>query len=113
MGPTPNSLLRTTRAAKRYPTKIAAILVVDRKSLDVDITDLSRVGARLQGDYLPERGDEVVLRTSEFEVVATIAWSEGDSCGLNFHKAIEPIVVRKRSALPSLNTLISAQAMRV
>lgn len=105
--------LQTARRDLRYPTKFAGTVTVDRKIQSIEIADISCVGACLRGSNLPKRGQEVVLRATGLEVVATVVWSDDRSCGLNFHKAIAPLaIVRKNPFLPNLNTLTRATAMR-
>ena len=105
--------LQEARRALRYPTKFAGKLVIDRKSIAVEIADISCVGACLRGSGLPARGQEVVLRATALEVVATVVWSDGATCGLNFHREIQPLaVVRNNPYLPNLNTLMPGAAMR-
>ena len=105
--------LQEARRALRYPTKFAGVIVVDRTPMPIEIADISRVGACLRGQHLPKRGQEVVLRATGLEVVGTVVWSDGETCGVNFHKAIEPLlVVRKNPYLPNLNTFTRALAMR-
>jgi|UniRef100_UPI0035CC6388 hypothetical protein len=105
--------LQIARRDQRYPTKFAGIMIVDRKPMPIEIADISCVGACLRGSGLPRRGQEIVLRATGLEVVATVVWSDGASCGVNFHKEIAPLaIVRKNPFLPNLNTLTKGTAMR-
>jgi hypothetical protein len=105
--------LRNARCDQRYPTKFPGTVIVDRRPLNIEIADISRIGACLRGSNLPRRGQEVVLRAIGLEVVATVVWSDDASCGVNFHKPIAPLqIVRKNPFLPNLNTLTRATAMR-
>lgn len=104
---------QTERRAHRYTTRFPGIVIVDRVPLPVEIVDLSCVGACVRGHGLPNRGDEIVLTAQDLEVVGTVVWSDGLSCGINFHKPIAPLaVVDSNLALPNLNTQTRAIAMR-
>lgn len=93
------------RRGQRYPTRFTARLVADRKPFVVTIRDISCVGACLVGDDLPMRGTEVVMSALGVEVVATVVWSDGAACGINFHRAIEPLdVVRRNTRAPGRRT---------
>jgi hypothetical protein len=93
--------------------KFAGTLIVDRKSLPIEIIDISRVGACVRGDGLPERGDEVLLCAEGLQVVATVVWSDGAACGMNFHKPIALVDMDEQDLdLPNRNTLTKALAMR-
>lgn len=88
-------------------------LIVDRVSRRVEIIDISRVGACVRGDGLPERGVEVMLRADGLQIVATVVWSDGAACGMNFHKPIALLELDGQDVdLPNLNTLTKALAMR-
>ncbi|WP_161988989.1 PilZ domain-containing protein [Sphingomonas glacialis] len=105
--------LQTARREQRYPTRFAGTVIVDRRPHPVEIADISCVGACVRGVDLPKRGEEIVLLAEELEVVGTVVWSDGTSCGINFHKPIAPLaVVRSNPYLPNRNTLTKAVAMR-
>ncbi len=104
---------QTARREQRYPAQFAGTVIVDRRSHPVEIADISCVGACVRGIDLPARGEEIVLLAEALEVVGTVVWSDGASCGINFHKPIAPLaVVRSNPHLPNLNTLTKAVAMR-
>lgn len=101
------------RREHRYTARFPGTIIIDRKSLAIEIADISCVGACVRGADLPKRGEEIVLLAEGLEVVGTVVWSDGASCGINFHKAIAPLaVVRSNPHLPNLNTLTKAVAMR-
>jgi hypothetical protein len=101
------------RSEQRISTKFSGVLVVDRQPISIEIVDISRVGACVRGTDLPRRGQEVVLRAKQLDVVATVVWRDDTSCGLNFHKEITPLaIVRENLDMPNLNTLTKAVAMR-
>lgn len=67
----------------------------------------------MRGRELPERGDEVLLCADSLEIVATVVWSDGAACGMNFHKPLARLDGDAQDIdLPNLNTLTNALAMR-
>lgn len=105
--------LDNARREQRYKARFAGTVIFDRVSLAVEIADISCVGACVRGAGLPQRGEEIVLTAEDLEVVGTVVWSDGASCGINFHKPIAPLaVVRSNPHLPNFNTLTRAIAMR-
>jgi hypothetical protein len=78
------------RAHPRHPVHVEASLLMYQARYEVVVTDISRGGAMVVGDAVPARGDEVVLSRADFQIVATVAWSEGRACGLAFHRPIDP-----------------------
>lgn len=102
------------RRDQRFAARFTATAIVDRVQMLVEIADISRVGACLRGFKLPQHGEELVLRAIGLEVVATVVWREGQSCGVTFHKPIAPqAVLRKNPNLPSADTLMPAVTMRI
>lgn len=92
---------QNARRAQRYPTKFDGVLRADRRSMPVDVADLSRVGGSVRGTGLPARGSEAVLTAYGLEVVATVVWRTEAACGLNFHRPIDPLeIVRHNMATP-------------
>lgn len=88
-------------------------MIVDRRLIAVEIVDLSCVGACVRGPTLPSRGEEIVLRAADFEVVGTVVWSDAAACGINFHKPIAPLAEADAGLdFPNLNTFTRGIAMR-
>lgn len=88
-----------------------ACIVVYRTLLRSDsafLVDVSRTGARLRGKLLPHEGEDLVINIEGSSTFATVAWSDGANCGLNFDaplpagvlSAIEKKVTRARGLSP-------------
>ena len=54
------------------------------------LVDVSPTGARLQGERLPQVGDELVLTMDRLKTFATVAWAGERECGLSFDLALPP-----------------------
>jgi hypothetical protein len=65
----------------------------------VTLLDVSRTGARIQGQSLPEVGKDVILKCADVEAFGAIAWAASDRRGLHFE---EPIGGRDLVALRAL-----------
>jgi len=101
--------LENARSEQRF----AGTVIVERRSLAIEIADISCVGACVRGADLPARGEEIVLLAENLEVVGTVVWSDATACGINFHKPIAQLaVVSSHPYLPNFNTLTKAVAMR-
>jgi hypothetical protein len=85
--------LRDGRRAPRFPTKLKALLRFGHRRVPIVIADISRTGAMVFGAKLPPRGARVMLLAQGLEVVATIIWSDSESCGLNFHGTVDPLAI--------------------
>src|SRR5215217_4352080 len=86
-------------------------LVVYRTLLRSDsafLIDVSQTGARLRGEALPGVDEDLVLNIEGQTAFATVAWSDGRNCGLDFDdplpqatlSAIERKVARARGLSP-------------
>jgi hypothetical protein len=89
--------LRNARRAPRFPTKLEAILRVGRRRMPITIGDISRTGAMISGRHLPPCGERVALLAEGLEVLATVVWREDESCGLDFHDAVDPLAVVRQN----------------
>ena len=67
-----------TRAAMRTRTA----------SRSVDLLDMSLTGARLQGDGLPQPGEDVLLIVGRLEAFGEVVWHHDDQCGVRFDVAL-------------------------
>ena len=76
------------RRAVREDILIRTALMTMTDSLNVDLLDLSKSGARLRGAHLPSTGQEVLLLVARLEAFGTIIWRDGDECGVHFDFAL-------------------------
>ena len=76
------------RSDPRASVFLAAVLHVAGSAFPVRIRDLSPEGARIDGKDLPREGDVVRMKRGPHSVVAGVAWSTADACGLRFSTPI-------------------------
>lgn len=74
------------RLFARHRAMAPASVLVDGGEAECDVLDISSGGVQIKGDSLPACGERVVLRFGTIgEIAATVAWQQGDRCGLQFH----------------------------
>lgn len=54
----------------------------------VNLLDVSRTGARLEGTDLPAVGRDIILRCSAIDTLGTVVWNIGGRCGVHFNEPI-------------------------
>src|SRR5688500_6400458 len=72
------------RRAVREEIMVRAGMMTTTASVGVDLLDLSKSGARLRGDNLPDPGQEVIVLLGRLEAFGSIAWRDEDQCGVQF-----------------------------
>ncbi|MFL6723717.1 MAG: PilZ domain-containing protein [Sphingomicrobium sp.] len=72
------------RRAKRNSVAIRAEIVTDAATIDVKLIDLSNSGVKLRGSKLPALDQLVSVRIGPMEAPGTVAWTEGNMCGIQF-----------------------------
>jgi hypothetical protein len=88
MFPAVRSMEAESQPAKRMRVLLAARLVTKFNDRPVTIRDISNEGAMIEGGVVPSEGTLVVLQRGWIEVFATVAWSDGRKCGLNFETVL-------------------------
>lgn len=74
----------------RSRVMLAATIVTRGFSIDVRIRNLSRSGALIEGDVVPEAGTTVEVLRGPHEVRAEVVWSKPGRCGVKFDR---PVVI--------------------
>jgi hypothetical protein len=54
------------------------------------VVDVSSTGAKLSGANLPQIDHDVWIRVEMTDVLATVVWKQGDSCGVTFDTQLNP-----------------------
>lgn len=72
------------RRASRQPLPIATMVSRIEQRQTAVLVDFSSTGARLQGSQLPPVGEPVSLTIDCVRTYGTVAWTEGDLCGVAF-----------------------------
>src|SRR5687768_12019581 len=74
----------------RSRVMLAGTIVTSDFSAEVRIRNLSRSGALIEGDAMPEAGTIVEVLRNFHSVRAQVVWSKPKSCGVKF---AEPVVI--------------------
>ncbi len=77
------------RRRERMRVLLAARLVTTFNDRPVKIRDLSSEGAMIEGDAMPSKGMDVILQRGPIEVFASVVWSNGRQCGLEFESVLD------------------------
>jgi len=72
------------RRSARQPVVLAASALGLTCTTSVVVPDLSSTGARLQGRNLPPPGERLLINFGESSLLARVAWSGADECGIVF-----------------------------
>jgi len=72
------------RSAKREAAPVLVSYTMLTGKCSAILIDVSRTGARLRGDSLPQQGEELILTMDRLRTFATVAWSGGGECGVAF-----------------------------
>ncbi|HXH51857.1 MAG TPA: PilZ domain-containing protein [Sphingomicrobium sp.] len=78
------------RRTLREPVVLAAAALTLDRSRSVILEDLSSTGARLRGSSLPQDGDELLVKVGPIDVLASVAWTGQDECGITFDRPLDP-----------------------
>lgn len=63
---------------------LAATIQFGGHNSDVFVRNISMAGALVEGRNLPEQGESVELRRSDYRIPATVMWRAEGRCGLSF-----------------------------
>lgn len=78
------------RHFNRLRLGVSAMLILTHDSRACLIDDISRTGARLRIDRALTERQAVILAFHELRVFATVKWSRGRECGLQFDQPLDP-----------------------
>ena len=59
----------------------------------VAVRNISCTGAMIEGEGMPARGRDIVLRAEGMELFGVVVWSDGWRCGLRFDEPLSPTEV--------------------
>ncbi|MFL6752605.1 MAG: PilZ domain-containing protein [Sphingomicrobium sp.] len=79
---------RGRRADPRAYILFAGLVEALNGHVPITLLDVSRKGARLEGERLPPVGKEIILRCGGIDTFGTIAWAAGDRRGMQFDEPI-------------------------
>lgn len=72
------------RSAPRRAAPLIAVLTTLTGSHDAQLIDISRTGARLSGNDLPNEGDELIVTVGGVRAFGCVAWQHDGECGIAF-----------------------------
>jgi hypothetical protein len=72
------------RRAHREFLPLIAVFTTRTRSHHAFLVDLSSTGARLRGDDVPEKGEDLMLSIEGVLTYGTVAWSRLGFCGIAF-----------------------------
>jgi hypothetical protein len=76
------------RVAAREPVLLPVWISTISTSRTVEIVNISRSGAKLHGDNLPETGTDLLVRVGPVDVLATVVWHHDEACGVTFDRPV-------------------------
>ena len=76
------------RSAVRQAAPLMAVFTTVTQSHTAALVDVSRTGARLRGDRLPAKGEDMLLSIDSVRAFGSVAWSRGDQCGVAFDEPL-------------------------
>jgi PilZ domain len=76
------------RRVLREPLLLAASILTIERSRSAVILDVSQSGARLRGSVRAAPGQDLWLRVGCVDTLATVAWTDGDICGVTFDQPL-------------------------
>jgi hypothetical protein len=83
------------RRVERERVVLAAAAVTLDKTRSVVVEDVCSSGARLRGRDLPASGQELLVKVGPVDVLASVAWSERDECGITFDPPLQASGVKQ------------------
>ena len=83
------------RSVPRAQAPLTAVLSVSTGEHRVELLDVSRTGARLRGDFMPDCTQPVVFRAEKVQVAAEVAWADDESCAIEFDTPISVSEVQR------------------
>lgn len=75
---------KIARSTPRTHLFLTATIRFDRVSAAIRLRDLSVSGARVEGAALPAIGKTARISRGSLEMIGTIVWREGKTCGMRF-----------------------------
>lgn len=107
------------RLAARTCAPLIAVFTTTTRSHSAVLIDLSSTGARIGGEHLPEKGEELLLSVGKLRAFGTVKWVAGRECGVHLDAplATEDIaeiqgqVARQRGLNPDLKQALDDWTM--
>lgn len=98
-----SSHARGRRSVPRAQAPLLAVLSTPLGQHRTTLIDISRTGARLGGDSLPEVGEQLTFEAADVQVGCDVVWREADLCAVEFETPIAAPEVLRLQSLGSLS----------
>lgn len=89
------SQARGRRSVPRVKSPLMAVLSTPAGAYPSTLIDISRTGARVRGEHLPNVGEQAFFVADSVLAYGEIAWCEGDTCALEFDTPITAAEVQR------------------
>lgn len=83
------------RLSARERAPLIAVFSTQARSHDAELVDISRTGARLAGDDLPQLGEDFILAVEGIRTFGTVVWLDAQECGVTFDGQLPAADVEK------------------
>jgi len=90
------------RSVPRTEAPLIAVLSTSAGDHRVAIIDISRTGARLRAEHLPEVGKQLTFRADDIRVAGDVVWSAGSCCAVEFATPISAAEVNRLRVIASV-----------
>lgn len=89
------SQARGRRSVPRTQAPVIAVLMLPTGDYPAAIVDISRTGARVQGQILPRVGQQLTFKVEGLRTPGEVIWRNSDMCAIEFDLPIAAGEVRQ------------------
>lgn len=107
-----DGLPKVSARPRRSPVFLTASLETGGSAVDVRLRNISKDGALVDSDFLPQVGSAVVFRRQEIVAQGVIAWVNGRLAGIQFDQPLEPAELLRHIPRPPPVAEIPSQSFR-
>jgi PilZ domain len=101
------------RRAAREEAPLTAVITTLTCSHSALVVDVSCTGARLRGDELPSKGQEMILSVEKLRTFGIVVWSRRGECGVRFDPPLEPLDIHDfATGFASVPACLASSGMR-
>lgn len=94
------SSMRQNRRSRRSNVLLAASLETATGTTKVTLRNLSSEGALVEGDRIPEAGEQLIFRKNDLAVRGKVAWVTERRAGIAFDAKLQPETVLRHIPAP-------------
>ena len=107
------SSMSQNRRSRRSNVLMAAVLETATGTAKVTLRNLSAEGALVEGDRIPEAGQELVFRKNDLAVSGRVAWVSAKRAGIAFDAKLQPDTVLRHIPEPRYRSELSFKRPRL